>query len=90
MRAPDREESRAVEPTDEPILVSAPREDFDTFHRREHSQVTALAYVLSGSRTIAEELTQEAFVDALRRYYRTTRCDRSRCCQPPRPTPKHN
>jgi RNA polymerase sigma-70 factor, ECF subfamily len=69
MRAVD-DESGTVESSDAPMLVPTPREDFDTFDRREHGSVTALAYVLSGSRTVAEELTQEAFVDAFRRWDR--------------------
>lgn len=41
---------------------------FEAFYRRELRGVVALAYVLSGSRTAAEELAQDAFVAAYRRW----------------------
>jgi RNA polymerase sigma-70 factor (sigma-E family) len=44
------------------------RESFESFYRREYRSVLGLAIVLSGSPTAAEELTQEAFVAALRRW----------------------
>jgi RNA polymerase sigma-70 factor (ECF subfamily) len=40
------------------------REDFDAFWRREHVPVLAFAYALTGSRTGAEDLAQEAFAAA--------------------------
>lgn len=43
-------------------------EDFDAFYRRERSAVVGLAFVLSGSRTAADDLAQEAFVAAYRRW----------------------
>lgn len=42
--------------------------DFDAFFRREFRPVVALAYALSGSRLAAEDLAQEAFVEAQRRW----------------------
>jgi RNA polymerase sigma-70 factor (ECF subfamily) len=44
-------------------VVSLP-EDFDAFWRREQVSVTAFAYALTGSRTAAEDLAQEAFAAA--------------------------
>ena len=43
-------------------------ESFEDFYAREFKQVVALAYVLSGSRTAAEDLAQEAFLAAHRRW----------------------
>lgn len=44
------------------------RESFESFYRREFAGVVALAYVLSGSRSVAEDLAQEAFVAAHKRW----------------------
>lgn len=41
------------------------RESFEAFYRRERRSVVGLAYVLSGSRTGAEDLAQDAFLRAL-------------------------
>ena len=41
---------------------------FDTWYRRDYHQVVSLVYVLSGSRWAAEELTQDAFLEAHRRW----------------------
>jgi len=40
------------------------REDFESFYRRERRSVIGLAYVLSGSRSAAEDLAQDAFLSA--------------------------
>jgi RNA polymerase sigma-70 factor (ECF subfamily) len=40
------------------------RESFDDFWRREHVAVVAFAYALTGSRTTAEDLAQDAFAAA--------------------------
>ncbi len=42
--------------------------DFDDFYRADFPAVVGLAYALTGSRTAAEELAQEAFVAAFRRW----------------------
>jgi RNA polymerase sigma-70 factor (ECF subfamily) len=42
------------------------RHDFEAFYSRELNSVVGLAYVLSGSRTGAEDLAQEAFTAAFR------------------------
>ncbi len=43
-------------------------ESFEVFYRREYSRCVGLAYVLSGSRSGAEDLTQDAFLEAHRRW----------------------
>lgn len=50
----------------EPSGANTFREDFEAFYRRERRSVIGLAYVLSGSRSGAEDLAQEAFLRALR------------------------
>lgn len=44
--------------------------DLDDLYRREYRSVVALAYGLSGSRSAAEELAQEAFLEAHRAWDR--------------------
>lgn len=41
---------------------------FPDWYRSEYHQVVALVYVLSGSRSAAEELAQDAFIEAHRRW----------------------
>jgi RNA polymerase sigma-70 factor (ECF subfamily) len=41
---------------------------FEAFYRHEYSQVLALAYVLTGNRATAEDLVQDAFTSAYRRW----------------------
>jgi RNA polymerase sigma-70 factor (ECF subfamily) len=53
-------------PADE-LLPAAPT-SFDGCYRNEYHHVVALVYVLSGSRTAAEELAQDAFLEAHRRW----------------------
>jgi len=43
-------------------------ETFDDFYRREYHAVVGLAYAISGSRSASEELAQDAFVAAYRRW----------------------
>jgi RNA polymerase sigma-70 factor, ECF subfamily len=50
-------------------------EDFETFYRREFRGVVALAYALSGSRHAAEDLAQDAFLAAHRRWSEISRYD---------------
>lgn len=42
--------------------------DFDSFYRKEYAGVVALAYALSGNRHAAEDLAQDAFLAAHRRW----------------------
>jgi RNA polymerase sigma-70 factor (ECF subfamily) len=46
------------------------RTDLDSLYRRDIRAVVALAYALSGSRSAAEELAQEAFLEAHRAWER--------------------
>lgn len=50
-------------------------DSFEEFYRREFAGVLALAYVLSGSRSAAEELTQDAFLAAHQRWDRISDYD---------------
>lgn len=58
--------------TGEQPVVRIPRH-FDTFYRSEYSSVLGLTYSLSGSRAVAEDLTQEAFLRAHRDWDRVGR-----------------
>lgn len=49
--------------------------DLDDLYRREYHSVVALAYGLSGSRGAAEELAQEAFLEAHRAWDRISAYD---------------
>lgn len=51
------------------------RESFDSFYRREVRSVVGLAYVLSGSRSGAEDLAHEGFVAAYRQWERISSLD---------------
>ncbi len=50
------------------IPVVRGTEPFDVFYRREYAACVQLAYVLSGSHLGAEDLAQDAFVEAHRRW----------------------
>jgi RNA polymerase sigma-70 factor (ECF subfamily) len=50
--------------------VDRPPETFEDFYRREYTPVVGLAYALSGSRSGAEDLAQEAFLTAHRNWER--------------------
>jgi RNA polymerase sigma-70 factor (ECF subfamily) len=67
---------------DQPIEVAAPADgrdegdpSFEGFFRWEYRQVLGLAFVLSGSRWVAEELTMEAFEAALADWPRVSQLD---------------
>jgi len=51
------------------------RESFDSFYERELSSVVGLAFVLSGSRSGAEDLAQEGFLAAYRHWDRIVSFD---------------
>ena len=55
-------------PRDEEQATS--HESFENFYRREFREVVGLAYALSGSRLGAEDLAQEAFIAAHRKWDR--------------------
>lgn len=50
--------------------VERPLETFEEFYRREYAPVVGLAYALSGSRSGAEDLAQDAFFAAHRNWER--------------------
>lgn len=49
---------------------------FETFYGAQYRHVVRIVYALCGSRTVAEEVTQEAFLKALRRWERLQAMDR--------------
>ena len=51
-------------------VALAGAETFEDFYRKEYASVVGLAFALSGSRWIAEELAQEAFIAAHRSWAR--------------------
>jgi sigma-70-like protein len=57
----------AIEPPDD-MRPSARTDlvDFDSFYALEYARLLGLAYVLTGSRALAEELVQETMVRVLR------------------------
>jgi len=52
----------------EPVRALGRDADFDAFCRREYAPVVGLAYVLTGDWSAAEDLAQEAFFAAFRRW----------------------
>ncbi|MFT4164657.1 MAG: sigma-70 family RNA polymerase sigma factor [Microlunatus sp.] len=59
---------RLAEASDEPL-------SFDDFYRQEHRQVLGLAFVLTGSLAVAEDVAQDAFTAALRHWHVVADCD---------------
>lgn len=57
-----------AEPDAPVTMVSTERVTLDELYRRDFAAVVGLAFVLSGSRSAAEELAQEAFLAAHRRW----------------------
>lgn len=57
----------SVDPTRVPADVAV-REGFAEFYGREHRAVMGLAFVLTGRRCMADDLAQDAFVSAYRRW----------------------
>src|SRR6476619_4666705 len=55
----------AVQP---PVDASSEPPSFDDFYRREHRHVLGLAFVLTGNQSVAEDLAQDAFTAAFRRW----------------------
>jgi RNA polymerase sigma-70 factor (ECF subfamily) len=50
--------------------AAAGAEGFEAFYVREYHAVVRLAYALSGSRLVAEDIAQEAFLRAFRDWHR--------------------
>lgn len=57
---------RRADDASEPVVGGV--EPFELFYRREYDRAVRLAYVLSGSRWGSEDLAQEAFMEAHRRW----------------------
>ncbi len=54
---------------EEPVVPAVSlHEDFESFYAREHRPVVGLAFVLSGSRSGAEDLAQDAFLAAYKQW----------------------
>jgi RNA polymerase sigma-70 factor (ECF subfamily) len=62
--------SLAEEAVDADATVLAVADSFETFYHREYSRLVALAYALSGSRSHADDLAQEAMLAAYRSWSR--------------------
>lgn len=73
MDARARAETETEFQADEPVIWPLP--DFEAFYQREFDAVAALAYVLSGSRLASDDLAQEAFLAAYRRWGEIGRYD---------------
>lgn len=66
-----------------PALAAVSRPDeaeatslsFDDFYRKEHRQVLGLAFVLTGSLPVAEDVAQDAFTAAFRHWRTVVACD---------------
>jgi RNA polymerase sigma-70 factor (ECF subfamily) len=66
--------SRLVRERSDPAVVTSAA-TFEEFYRKEYASVVSLAYALSGSRWVAEELAQEAFIAAHRHWARVGEFD---------------
>jgi RNA polymerase sigma factor (sigma-70 family) len=60
--------ARKYRPVSEDVQVIRGRLPFEGFYRNQYRPVLALAHVLSGSPSLAEEVTQEAFMAAYRQW----------------------
>lgn len=60
---------------EDPDPVVATRVSFEDFYMKDYQAVVGLAYALSGSRWLAEDLAQEAFLAAHRRWPRVSAYD---------------
>jgi len=71
----EAEELKAPGESSPDALDGAFRESFEAFYGRELHSVIGLAYVLSGSRSAAEDLAQDAFLVAFRHWDRVASYD---------------
>jgi RNA polymerase sigma-70 factor (ECF subfamily) len=72
----DGEAAEPVVPSDARPAPAPADLDFDAFCRRQYASVASLAYVLTGSWTAAEDLTQDAFFAAFRGWEQVHRYER--------------
>ncbi|MEZ5175237.1 MAG: SigE family RNA polymerase sigma factor [Acidimicrobiia bacterium] len=75
MTIDDDTRSDLVPVDDFAMPVGAVFEDFEVFYAREFRPVVGLAFVISGSRSGAEDLAQDAFAKAYRRWDEVGRYD---------------
>ncbi|MBN2112814.1 MAG: SigE family RNA polymerase sigma factor [Acidimicrobiia bacterium] len=61
---------------DDPPQPDRALRSFDGFYRREYREVVGLVYALSGSRIAAEDIAQDAFVAAHKRWEQVGRYDK--------------
>lgn len=58
------------DPVAQRVTRKAARESFDDYYLRDYTAIVRLGYVLTGKRSVAEEIAQEAFLAAYRRWDR--------------------
>src|SRR4051794_32907715 len=76
-RPPAAEPGHTTPRVDETVVASANAAlDFDRFCAQEYAAVAGLAFVLTGSWTTAEDLTQDAFFAAFRKWDQLQRYDK--------------
>lgn len=75
---PHSEAAHTEPPTDAVVATGrdAPPLDFDAFYRSQYPSVVRLSYSLCGSLSVAEDLAQETFITAYRRWQRIRSFDR--------------
>jgi len=71
----DEETTSTSTETDQSVPVVRTAVTFDAFVRQHGRRLVGLAYTLSGSRTAAEDLAQEALIAAYRRWAEVSRLD---------------
>ncbi len=70
------EDDPVVVTQEEPVIPAVSfQEDFESFYARERKPVVGLAFVLSGSRSGAEDLAQDAFLAAYKQWDTVGRYD---------------
>lgn len=57
------------------LPLVAVTEDFESFYKRQYPRAVGLAFALTGKRHLAEEVAQDAFVSAYRRWERISAYD---------------
>lgn len=75
MEVDDHTDERLPEVSDPDMPVVGRGEPFEAFVRREGNRLVGLAYALSGSRSVAEDLAQEALLAAYRKWDEVSRLD---------------
>lgn len=68
MNVSERDQSAEAEVGRAALIGEPSAADFDRFYREQYKAVVGLAYALTGSRTAAEELAQDAFTTTYRKW----------------------